>query len=243
MTATPDRHRTRPVGWGLGDALVGWLIAYSSAAVLGALILTVSGHADTPRDDLPMVAVALTYPPLWIGFIGVPWIVSRLKGNGLVRDFRLRFRPSDLVGVPIGVITQFPIVPLVSWPFLELAGRTFEDLGESAVKLTEKAGESPLGVVLLIAIVVIGAPIAEEIFFRGLVLRAFEQRFGTTIAIIASSLIFGATHFQALQIPALTVAGAVFALLAVRFDRLGPAILAHMGFNALTVVNLLWFDA
>lgn len=239
--SAPVHQPDPPVRWGLGDALIGWILAYTSAAVLGALIITLAGHAKTPAEDLPMTVVALTYPPLWIGFVGVPWIVSRLKGNGLIRDFRLAVRPVDLVAVPIGLLTQFPIVPIVSWPFLRLAGRTMEDLGESATKLAEKAQASPTGVVLLVLIVVIGAPIAEEIFFRGLVLRAFERRWGTAMGVIASSVLFGITHFQPLQFPALTVAGLVFALLAVRSGRLGPAIIAHMAFNALTVVNLLWW--
>ena len=59
-------------------------------------------------------------------------------------------------------------------------------------------------------------------------------------AVVATAVVFGATHFQPLQLLALAGAGAVFALLAVRFDRLGPAIIAHMAFNAVTVINLLW---
>lgn len=240
---TADRRSPQtPVRWGIGDALVGWMIAFSSAAVLGALLVTLAGHADTPPDERPMTIVALSYPPLWIGFIGVPWIVARLKGNGLIRDFRLGIAWKDLVAVPIGLVTQYPIVPLVSWPFVQLAGKTMDDLGQSATDLADKASASTLGSVLLVLIVVIGAPIAEEIFFRGLVLRAFERRFGTVVGVIASSVLFGATHFQPLQFPALTVAGAVFGVLAVRAGRLGPAILAHMAFNALTVANLLWFS-
>jgi len=237
--AAPDDER-EPT-WGLGDAAVGWLVAYSAAATIGALILALAGHADTKPDDLPMTMVALSYPPLWLGFVGIPVLVSHLKGRGAVRDFHLAVRLRDLAAIPVGLLTQFPLVPLVSWPFVVLAGKSMDDLGESATKLADRADGSTVGVVLLVLIVVIGAPIAEELFFRGLVLRAFEKRYGTTIAVIASSVVFGATHFQPLQFPALTVAGAVFALLAVRTDRLGPAILAHMAFNGLTVVNLVWF--
>lgn len=241
MRTADRRSDPLPVRWGLGDALVGWMIAYSSAAILGGLVMALAGYADTPRDELPMTAIALTYPPLWLGFIGVPWLVTRVKGNGLIRDLHLRVAPRDLLAIPIGLLTQFPLVPLVSWPVLELTGKTAEDLGRSATELADKAATSTGGSILLILVVVIGAPIAEEIFFRGLLLRAFERRFGTVIAVIASSVIFGITHFQPLQFPALTVAGVVFALLAVRARRLGPAILAHMAFNGLTVVNLLWF--
>ena len=86
----------------------------------------------------------------------------------------------------------------------------------------------------------IGAPIAEEIFFRGLVFRSFEKRFGRWWALGLSSIVFGVTHFQPLQLPALIVAGLVFGGLVVATDRLGPAIVAHMAFNLTTAVNLVW---
>ena len=50
---------------------------------------------------------------------------------------------------------------------------------------------------------------------------------------------FGATHFQLLQLPGLVLAGALFGVLAYRSGRLGPAIVAHVAFNMVTVVSLL----
>jgi uncharacterized protein len=52
-------------------------------------------------------------------------------------------------------------------------------------------------------------------------------------------LIFGLSHFELLQLPALVLAGAVFGWLAHRAGRLGPAIAAHVAFNMVTVVALL----
>ncbi len=121
-------------------------------------------------------------------------------------------------------------------------GTDAEDLGKLARELGDKA-DSSMGVVLLFVIVAVGAPIAEELFFRGLVLRSFENRFGTAWAVVGSSVFFGATHFQPLQFAALTAAGAIFALLTVRTGRLGPAIVAHMAFNAVTVVGVVWGGA
>ena len=69
------------------------------------------------------------------------------------------------------------LVPLVSLPLLKLLGRTTSDLEGPARTLADKAHD-PFGVVLLFVIVVIGAPIAEELFFRGLVMRSVERRLG-----------------------------------------------------------------
>ena len=94
--------------------------------------------------------------------------------------------------------------------------------------------------VLLIVVVVFGAPVVEELFFRGLALRAFERRLGRWVGLVVSSLVFGLVHFQPLQFPALVMFGLIAGWLAQRDGRLGRAIWAHVGFNTWTVGLLLW---
>jgi membrane protease YdiL (CAAX protease family) len=228
--------------WGLGDAAAGWLIAYSSAALFGIALYGVLGYTteEVAAGDLPITVIALGYPPLWLGFVGVPIWAAATKGAGWVHDFRARWR-WDGVGVAavVGVAAQLILVPLVSLPMLWLTGTDVEDLGRPARELGDKA-TSPGAVLLLLVVVGIGAPLAEELFFRGLVLRAAEKRFGTTWAVVGSSVAFGATHFQFLQFPALTAAGFVFAWLVVRSDNLWSGVVGHMTFNLVTVVTLVW---
>ena len=83
MTAAPPtadavRHAPR---WGMGDALVGWLFAYISAALLGALILAAFGYTgdEVTPDNLPLSMIALQYPPLWLGFVGVSFIAPAIS--------------------------------------------------------------------------------------------------------------------------------------------------------------------
>jgi membrane protease YdiL (CAAX protease family) len=231
--------------WGIGDAIGGWFLAVIAAGLIGSLIAQAAGYGqgeEKPLEDLPMTLIAAQYPPLWLGFMGVPAWAAWTKGRGLVEDFRFRIATFDLVGVPLGIVAQLVMVPLVSLPFIWLAGSDTDALSEPARELADKAqAGSTIGVVLFALVVVVGAPVAEELFFRGLVLRAVEKRFGTVIGLIGSSVAFGITHLQLLQFPALTVAGLLFGWLAIRYDRLGPAILCHMAFNATTVVTLLWF--
>lgn len=231
----------RVVRWGMGDAAAGWLIAQGAALVLGALILTLLGYgAGTTTDDLSLGAIALTYPPLWLGFVGVPIWAATTKGLGWVQDFKATIRWTDVpLGLAIGAAAQIVLVPLLSLPVLWLSGTDMDELSKPAQDLADKA-VGPGSAILFILIVGLGAPIAEELFYRGLVLRSFEKRWGPGIALAATSLWFGASHFQALQLVALVGAGAVFGVLAQRSGRLGLAITAHMGFNLTTVVSLLW---
>src|SRR5207248_894152 len=84
----------------------------------------------------------------------------------------------------------------------------------------------------------LGVPIVEELFFRGLVLRSLLRRWGPTASVIGSAVVFGVVHLELLQLPALVVLGLVLGVLVVRTGRLGPSIWAHGAFNAVTVVSL-----
>lgn len=232
-----DGTAPAPVRWGLGDAWLGLLIANLAALVGGVLILSATGNVDTPSDDLPLGVIALMQVPLWAGYLTMPLVAARRKGNGVVADFGLSMRWFGApVGLVVGLLTQIAVVPLVYLPIFWVIGE--RDVSADARALADRA-ESPAGVVLLVLVVAIGAPVVEELFFRGLLLRGAERRWGTGWAVAVSSLIFGAVHLQPLQFPALVVVGVVFALLAVRTGRLGPAIWAHVGFNAVAVGSLL----
>ena len=203
-------------------------------------ILWATGRSQTEVDDLPLALVALAQVGLWLGLLGVPVVVTHTKGNGLVADLGLSARLEDAwKGGLIGVVVQFPLLPLLYWPVLEALNKSSGDLEGPARELTDRATD-PLGVVLLILIVGVGAPIIEEIFYRGLLQRSLLKRgLPAWAAITATSLIFGMSHLQLLQLPGLALAGAVFGVLAQRSGRLGPAITAHVGFNMVTVVALL----
>ena len=236
MDSAPVVTDARPVRWGLGDAWLGLLIA-NAAHGGGGPPVAATGHVDTDSDELPLALIALMQIPLWAGYLTMPLVAARRKGNGVVADFGLRVRPWDVpVGLVIGVLTQVVLVPLVYLPIFQIIGD--RDVSADARALTDRA-EDPFGVVLLVLIVVIGAPVVEELFFRGLLLRSAERKWGKFWAVVVSSLVFGAVHLQPLQFPALVAVGVVFALLTLRTGRLGPAIFAHVGFNAVAVGSLL----
>ena len=85
----------------------------------------------------------------------------------------------------------------------------------------------------------VGAPVIEELFFRGLLLRALKARIGSVGAVIASGVLFGLAHFEPLQLPVLALFGVVLGMVALRTGRLGPGICAHAAFNSLAVYSLL----
>jgi membrane protease YdiL (CAAX protease family) len=237
-----DEPPLREPAWGLGEPAWGFLLAQVSGLILGSAIISLAGQqaATAELDTLPLWALVLQAPPLWIGFVAAPVWAARRYGNGVRRDFHLYLRRRDVApAIGVGVLAQLVLVPVVSWPVLKLTGASSDDLAERARSLVDKA-DTPGALALLILVVVIGAPIAEELFFRGLLMGAIAKRWTLTAAVIGSSVIFGASHFQPLLFPGLATAGLVFAACVATTGRLGPAIVAHMAFNATTVVALVW---
>jgi membrane protease YdiL (CAAX protease family) len=216
-------------------ALGAWVAAFLFSNIGAVVLLNVLGYADTDSDDWPIWLVGVLQIPLWIGLIGALVVVSRRWGTGhLRRDYGLRFLPIDVIGFPIGVLTQLVFVQVLYWalPFIDR-----DEVSESAESLTSRA--EGWGVVLLATLVVVGAPVVEELFFRGLVLRSIQAQYSDWLAVVGSAVLFALVHFQLLQLPALLLFGLVVGYLALRTRRLGMSIFAHAGFNATTIVYLL----
>jgi membrane protease YdiL (CAAX protease family) len=227
------------VRWGLGDALIGFVVSVVGSQITLAIALAASDTPARRARELPLGWLAVAQLGLWLGLLGVPWLAAKYKGRGMREDFGLRATWGDVgVGTAWGLAGQLLIVPLVYVPLHLLFDFDSDDISGPAREITDRAA-GPVGVILLILIVGIGAPIVEEIFYRGLLQRSMIRRFGPVAGIAITAVLFGAAHFEPLQFAALALAGALFGTLAYRTGRLGPSIFAHMVFNLTAVVSLL----
>lgn len=223
--------------WGLGDVAVGYVAALVLSVIGGSFLAAIFGWGDdTP---IPMWGMALLQVPLWGGYLGAVFAAGRRKGNGVVVDFGLRTTALDVpVGLVIGVAMQLLVVPWLYIPVLWLSGMSREELSAPAQRLADRA-DGPVGWILFALIVGVGAPLVEELFYRGLLLRSLQRRgFSDVAAVVLSAAVFGVVHFQLLQFFGLFSLGVVLAALVVRTGRLGAAIWAHVGFNLTTVLVL-----
>jgi uncharacterized protein len=220
----------------MGDAVLATFVAIFASAVIGGIALTATNTDSS--TDIPLWAAGLLEIPLWIGLLGVPWWATRRKGSGsLVRDFGLRIRWTDaLRGLAYGVAAQVGFVLLMP-PLYRLIGIDADKIGETADKLGDRA-TSPFSAVCLFVIVVVIAPVIEEIAYRGLWFRAAERRWGTVAGVVVSGVVFGVTHFQPYDTPILIAFGLVLGFLAARYRRLGPSIWAHAWFNLAAFIAL-----
>ena len=88
----------------------------------------------------------------------------------------------------------------------------------------------------------VGAPFFEELFFRGVLLRALARLFGTfggwvgpALAIVVTGVLFGLAHAESLQLLGLAVFGIILSFVAYRTGRLGMNMVAHATFNLMAL--------
>ena len=87
--------------------------------------------------------------------------------------------------------------------------------------------------VLSFVIVVLAAPIVEEIFFRGFLFRGLLATRGLWPAALISAALFAATHLDPSLFGPAFIAGMLFALVYWRTGSVWPTILAHTAQNAI----------
>ncbi len=176
---------------------------------------------------------------LWAGLIPGAMVVCKIRETGnLATDLGLRFKfPSDLSGAAVGIACQFVLLPLIYVIVQLFVSRDLtKDLEAPAKDLTNNAHGA--GFYFLAVLLIVGAPLVEEIFYRGMLLRSLKRYMPPLASILVTGLVFGAVHFDWVTLPGLAGFGVVLAWLAHRSGRLGPNILAHAAFNTVTVIAL-----
>lgn len=211
-------------------ALFTYAGAWLGGNLLAAIVFGIGGYDDV--NDAPIWVSFVAQVLVWSVFIVAMTLASQKDGSGhFVNDYQARFKPLDILGVPIGVLSQLVIVPLVYKPLETIWEDTFTDdkLSENAKDLVDRAHGG--GMVLLVIMVCVCAPIVEELVYRGLLQGSFSARFNHVPAWLVASAIFALIHFRPVEYPGLFVIGLVCGYCAMSTGRLGMAMACHVGFN------------
>jgi membrane protease YdiL (CAAX protease family) len=84
-------------------------------------------------------------------------------------------------------------------------------------------------------LLVIAAPLSEELLFRGIFLRGFLPRYGTIRGILLGALFFAAAHFSAIKLAGPILMGVLFGWWFSRLHSIWPGVFGH-AFNNLIPV-------
>ena len=92
-----------------------------------------------------------------------------------------------------------------------------------------------IGVEILASCVVV--PIAEELLFRGIVLKRTTMMLHEKMGIVCSAVLFGAIHFNLVQFIYAILLGALLAVIVVRTGKVSLAVVGHAAANLIAVMR------
>ena len=210
-------------------------------------ILVDAGNLSS-ESDIALMKYFQVVNQLGLFFIPVlifSWLVSKNISSYL----RLNQRPA-FGSILFTFMLIFSVLPFIHWlveinesmhlpEYLSGVEEWMKSSEESAMKLTEAfLGTTSLSG-LLVNIVMIGllAAVGEELLFRAVLVRIFENWFSNVhVAVIVSSLLFSAFHLQFFGFLPRFVLGMLFGYLFVWSGTLWLPIFAHFMNNASAVL-------
>lgn len=218
------------IRWGIPDFVVVWIGGIVASVATSAVVYAFAGGSP---DDAAVVAGAVFGQ--FGGWIVGCALITSLKGGSVVSDLGLAVSARDLWAVPAGV-GIFVLASVAISPIVQSAGES-----QAVVDELRSASGAELAVFALTAAAV--APFAEELLFRGLLLRALRRRIPTLVAVIVQAMVFAAVHpllsptlGDFAVVPALFALGVVCGVVASRRADLSATVFLHVGFNLVTVL-------
>jgi membrane protease YdiL (CAAX protease family) len=226
--------------WGLGDAILAFVLATLGGVIGETIAIVVSGtqsvHGTIPETAPVLAGAIFGQYGAWLAWM---YAASRFKGFGSLRsDFGLfvdfvRDWPMLPLGVGLEIAAGIVLLPI---------SRFVSHTPQRVVTDLDTSHGAKLALLAVTALLI--APVVEELFFRGLLLRSLQRRMSAPAAVVCSALAFGLAHVvfdfgSGVVLPALVALGMLSGVFAVRTGNLSRSILLHMGFNLLAVLAVL----
>jgi hypothetical protein len=213
--------------WGPWVAVLGVFFALGAGVVMGIPAAIIGNKPNGDLTTFGNVGVQLATA---IGFLLVPMAIAAQHGAATMLQIlhRLgvrRFKPSALkwMGAAIGAYLLFAFLYslLIVEPHQE--------------DIAEGFGAIPVQILLI----VIAAPISEEIAFRGMLFGGLREKLPRLVAALIAGVVFGGLHALTgvSAVPPLIVFGFVLSLLYEKTGSIVPGIVLHMLNNSVALLG------
>ena len=224
--------RIRRPSWGVPDfflAVGAWLVFSVLSGV--PILMSQEGTAVYARALLAGVILP------WLGMGGWPWLVSRLRGNGIRLDFGLRFSWGD-----VGWGLLFGVGALVAASIIAAGlSALFGEFDSSAGELATSLNDFPAARFLFALAVAFGAPFIEELCYRGLLMTSLLKRgMSKWLAVVVSAALFAAMHLEPIRFALLFAIGLILGWARIHRNNTTTAVVAHMTNNLPGAIGILF---
>lgn len=214
--------------WGVATGVIATLIALVAGIFLSLPILVLDDRPDNAEAEV-WASVSLQFLT-GVGFLLVPFLVSLAYGGHLRAILgRLGFHRFK-VGraakwIALGIISYLAFMFLYSLFITPEQDDFTRDFG-------------PIWMQVLLVVVL--APVAEEVCFRALLFGGFRHRFSMWPAALLAGSFFGLLHATTglSAVPVLIVFGVILAVVYEKTESIWPPIVLHFFNNAVALTAL-----
>ncbi len=230
------RRRMFPDYFMTGMFMLLLLLSYEAISFVASLILLVPEYYEKYLNDAMFYNVVdIVFE---VGFIGIPVLVMLIlyKGNRkeLLRFNKISFKEIAII-VPIGILT------FAANLFLTDANCLFAELFVNIDVPETPAVTNTAEAIMLMVMLVIVAPVLEEIMTRGIMMRGFEG-VSKWFAIIITGTFFGMFHMSYYTLIPKILAGILFCYAVYITDSIITGMLLHAINNGITGLITVFSD-
>jgi membrane protease YdiL (CAAX protease family) len=218
--------------WGLGDvwiALGTWFLL----SIVGSIAFVSTGGISTALGGAALLFATLLP---WLGLGGWPLLITKIRGNGPRIDLGFNFRWVNLAwGFGYGILAI-----VVATIIAVITAAVFGEFSSAAGDIMDEISANKILLALFLPTVFIGAPIIEEICFRGLLFNSLgKRRLPPWASILITAAVFGVIHFEPVRFFLLFGIGVVLAVARWHTKSILTPIVAHMTLNFVSSVSLI----
>lgn len=213
--------------WGPAAALLGVVLSLGAGVLMSIPGLLLwhkpNGHLTTAGNVFVQFATAL-------GFLLTPMAIARWRGASSFGEVLARlgvrtFKPSALKWMALAIVVYLVLGALYSQLITEPHQ---EDIAKGF-------GALPFQIILI----VIAAPVSEEVCFRGMLFGGLREKLPRIAAALVTGLIFGGLHAVTgvSAVPPLMLFGFLLCLLYEKTGSIVPGILLHVLNNSIALLG------
>lgn len=223
----------RRVPWTLRDVIVG-ILWFAGVFVAGQVLVLPFAIAYGADGDGTYASAFIIGAAVEVGIAAVAanLTIRRYGGGAALLGLRVPDRTALLwaLGAWLGALAvSFAwagVIEAFNIDFLKT---------ECAEQIPRQVRDERALLALASIVVIVFAPVCEELFFRGFVFPGLLRRWGLVAAVIVTGLLFSGAHISYKSFVPIAGVGMVFAYSYYRSGNIFTAMLAHVAFNSLSI--------
>jgi uncharacterized protein len=233
VNAHPAQPDAIPWGWWDIARVVGLLLV-SLLSMFFALVVQVIFRGRATDPVIESETINLAFYISWL--LAIYWCSVRRYGITWAALGLRRVAWWWVIAIPVCLVGMQIMIGAVQAGIDAIRGQPL--VNPQIQMMTHGQTLIPIHLVLLLLSSTVGAPIVEELFYRGMLYPLMRRATGPWIAVVLNASVFALAHGIPVLFPMLFVMGVVFALVRERTNSLLPGIGIHALQNTLFVVNI-----